>query len=225
VDFHEREFASAVATDNSQTLEKGFWFQRSAKERTKVDPFGPSNPQALSRYTYTLNNPLQYVDPTGHKKITVRGGEAITAFITQVGAKISADIGVQAIGMGVLAAAGCALTTIFAGACAVAAAAGVSAFVLAASAEKDNIVTVLGQAATFAGTDGYIEVIQDDTTGEVTVVAHNSSGQTKTYTNLGNGSLIPDKAAFIQMSNAATEARRLAAPGDKGNIVLDFYWP
>jgi len=26
----------------------------------------PSNPQALNRYSYTLNNPLKYTDPTGH---------------------------------------------------------------------------------------------------------------------------------------------------------------
>jgi hypothetical protein len=26
----------------------------------------PGNPQSLNRYSYTLNNPLRYVDPTGH---------------------------------------------------------------------------------------------------------------------------------------------------------------
>ncbi|MBI4294960.1 MAG: RHS repeat-associated core domain-containing protein, partial [Chloroflexi bacterium] len=26
----------------------------------------PANPQSLNRYSYTLNNPLKYVDPTGH---------------------------------------------------------------------------------------------------------------------------------------------------------------
>jgi RHS repeat-associated protein len=26
----------------------------------------PGNPQALNRYSYTLNNPLRYTDPTGH---------------------------------------------------------------------------------------------------------------------------------------------------------------
>ena len=29
-------------------------------------PSGPLNPQALNRYSYVLNNPLRYVDPTGH---------------------------------------------------------------------------------------------------------------------------------------------------------------
>jgi hypothetical protein len=26
----------------------------------------PGNPQSLNRYSYGLNNPLKYVDPTGH---------------------------------------------------------------------------------------------------------------------------------------------------------------
>ena len=26
----------------------------------------PGNPQSLNRYTYALNNPLRYTDPTGH---------------------------------------------------------------------------------------------------------------------------------------------------------------
>ncbi len=26
----------------------------------------PGNPQSLNRYAYTLNNPIAYVDPTGH---------------------------------------------------------------------------------------------------------------------------------------------------------------
>jgi RHS repeat-associated protein len=30
----------------------------------------PSNPQSLNRYTYVLNNPLRYTDPTGHAEIT-----------------------------------------------------------------------------------------------------------------------------------------------------------
>ena len=26
----------------------------------------PGNPQSLNRYAYTLNNPLKYIDPSGH---------------------------------------------------------------------------------------------------------------------------------------------------------------
>ena len=36
---------------------------------TSVDPFiaseRPGNPQSFNRYSYTLNNPLRFVDPTG----------------------------------------------------------------------------------------------------------------------------------------------------------------
>jgi hypothetical protein len=69
VDFHEGGFASAVAGENSQTLRKGFWFQLSGRDRGDV--VGPHNPQALSRYAYALDNPLKYVDPTGHFLVEV----------------------------------------------------------------------------------------------------------------------------------------------------------
>jgi RHS repeat-associated protein len=226
VDFHESGFLMSAAGENTTTLLKGFWFQLSGEDRQNArEPWGPSNPQALGRYTYTLDNPLQYVDPTGHKKITVRGGKAIAGFITQVGSKISTAINMHMVGMGIIAAAGCALTGPLAGGCAAAAAASIATYGAAASEEKDALLTVLGYAADFAGDEGYIEVIQDDKTGEVTVVAHNARGQTQTYTNLGNGPLIDDRNAFIHMSNAATEARRLLPPSEQGDIHLDFYWP
>ncbi|GAB4215086.1 MAG: carbohydrate-binding domain-containing protein [Roseiflexaceae bacterium] len=53
VDFHEDEFASGLAAEN-----RG--------ERTDVNAFGPSNAQALNRYSYVQNNPLKYTDPSGH---------------------------------------------------------------------------------------------------------------------------------------------------------------
>ena len=28
----------------------------------------PTNPQSLNRYSYVLNNPLKYIDPTGHRE-------------------------------------------------------------------------------------------------------------------------------------------------------------
>jgi RHS repeat-associated protein len=34
----------------------------------------PANPQSLNRYSYCLNNPLKYVDPTGHDQIITTGG-------------------------------------------------------------------------------------------------------------------------------------------------------
>jgi hypothetical protein len=31
----------------------------------------PANPQSLNRYSYCLNNPLKYIDPTGHTEYWV----------------------------------------------------------------------------------------------------------------------------------------------------------
>jgi RHS repeat-associated protein len=67
VDFHKREFLSSAQGENVLVLGKGFWFQLSGQDQQKFDPSGPNNPQALNRYSYVLNNPIHYVDPTGHK--------------------------------------------------------------------------------------------------------------------------------------------------------------
>jgi len=67
VDFHEPGFAATLAREDAFTQAKGFRFQLSGQDRqqAKVDT-GPSNPQALDRYSYVLNNPLRYTDPGGH---------------------------------------------------------------------------------------------------------------------------------------------------------------
>jgi len=67
VDFHESGFAATLAREDYFTQAKGFWFQLSGQDRrqAKVDT-EPSNPQALNRYSYVLNIPLSYTDPTGH---------------------------------------------------------------------------------------------------------------------------------------------------------------
>jgi len=63
VDFHEPRFVATLNGENQQ----GFWFQLSDEQRRKAgSPWGPSNPQALNRYSYVQNNPLRYVDPSGH---------------------------------------------------------------------------------------------------------------------------------------------------------------
>jgi hypothetical protein len=63
VGFHEAGFAATLNQENRQP----FWFQLSDKERQQVgSPWGPQNPQALNRYSYVLNNPLRWTDPSGH---------------------------------------------------------------------------------------------------------------------------------------------------------------
>jgi RHS repeat-associated protein len=66
VDFHEGTFLSSAHEENAVVLQKGFWFQLDNQDRGKADPSGPENPQALNRYSYVLNNPLRYIDRTGH---------------------------------------------------------------------------------------------------------------------------------------------------------------
>lgn len=66
VGFHETQFLRKLNGENKF----GFWFQLGDKERQQVgSPWGPSNPQALNRYSYVQNNPLKYTDPSGHYAI------------------------------------------------------------------------------------------------------------------------------------------------------------
>jgi RHS repeat-associated protein len=65
VDFHE--FAEKVGEENRLIEKYGPFFQWSEQVRKEHPvPMGPSNPQALNRYSYALNNPLKYTDPSGH---------------------------------------------------------------------------------------------------------------------------------------------------------------
>jgi RHS repeat-associated protein len=67
VDFHEPGFVATANGENAFRAQKGFWFQLSGDDRQQAkSPWGPANPQALNRYSYVLNNPVRYVDPTGH---------------------------------------------------------------------------------------------------------------------------------------------------------------
>ena len=66
----EPGFVAAVNGENAFTLAKGFTFQLSDQDAQQAkDPMGPANPQALNRYSYVLDNPLRYTDPTGHWRI------------------------------------------------------------------------------------------------------------------------------------------------------------
>ena len=95
-DFHE--FIGKVTQENQAVLQYGPFFQWSEKVRQDNPmPSGPLNPQALNRYSYVLNNPLRYVDPTGHEWVagfgiflTFNDLGAWTLFYQEVSANIKA---------------------------------------------------------------------------------------------------------------------------------------
>jgi len=61
------EFAEQINAENREILQFGWFFQWNVRTRREHNvPSGPVNPQALNRYAYVLNNPLRYIDPTGH---------------------------------------------------------------------------------------------------------------------------------------------------------------
>ena len=67
VAFHEPGFISKLNQEN----QFGPWYTLSDDARQQVgSSWGPSNPQALNRYSYVLNNPMRWTDPSGHVKST-----------------------------------------------------------------------------------------------------------------------------------------------------------
>jgi hypothetical protein len=74
VDFHEVGFGATLNSENGQLC----WFQLSDTQRQQVgDPWGPTNPQALNRYSYVLNAPVRWADAGGHsRRCTEPGDEA-----------------------------------------------------------------------------------------------------------------------------------------------------
>jgi hypothetical protein len=63
VSFSEPGFIAKLNSEN----QFGPWFTLSDTEQQQLgSPMGPQNPQALNRYSYVLNNPMRWTDPSGH---------------------------------------------------------------------------------------------------------------------------------------------------------------
>jgi len=93
VDFHEPGFASGLALENAFTQAKGFHFQLGDRERQQEKMgWGPLNPQALNRYSYVLNNPVRYTDPTGHWQVVIPY-DSLLAFIANIRDNMSLAVG------------------------------------------------------------------------------------------------------------------------------------
>ncbi|GJL64185.1 MAG: hypothetical protein NPIRA04_28390 [Nitrospirales bacterium] len=62
----------------------------------------PGNPQSLNRYSYVLNNPLRYTDPSGQVPITLGRGEITIPLGDNVGTlTVTSDFGFGYVGSGV----------------------------------------------------------------------------------------------------------------------------
>ncbi|MGH7458811.1 MAG: RHS repeat-associated core domain-containing protein, partial [Longimicrobiaceae bacterium] len=64
---HERDNLGTVDGANDMDYMHARFYSPQMGRLFSVDPYGgnPFNPQSWNRYTYTQNNPLRYVDPTG----------------------------------------------------------------------------------------------------------------------------------------------------------------
>lgn len=63
VAFHAAGFAERLNAEDSM----GLPFQQDSRTRQQAgSPWGPVQPQSLNRYSYVLNNPEKWTDPTGH---------------------------------------------------------------------------------------------------------------------------------------------------------------
>lgn len=89
VSFSEPVMIEQQNVENRQLLWFGpsfTWSQRLVQIFELVVPLGPIAPQTLNRYAYTLNNPIQYTDPTGHETFYLPGiGTVIWEQATDIG--------------------------------------------------------------------------------------------------------------------------------------------
>jgi hypothetical protein len=97
VSFSEPGFTAKLNQEN----QFGPWFTLSDTEKQQLgSPMGPQNPQALNRYSYVLNNPMHWTDPSGHCPTCVVGALFAGAGITisaPVIVAVAAAVGVTAL--------------------------------------------------------------------------------------------------------------------------------
>jgi RHS repeat-associated protein len=205
VDFHEPSLSSRLNAENALA----FWFQMNNDERQQAgSPWGPANPQALNRYSYVLNNPLRYTDPTGHSVyMTKTEATAYVAELRQLAQdirKLSGTLGTGGMvvgGVGGLAAASEALKGLVKRLGIIAVAVGISMEALAAALPywADSIDEIAN----------YVEEVNNVGGSGVIIAAECSIIRCKTTIvsrNTGNGYVVPTRrgAALLMFFGETT---------------------
>jgi RHS repeat-associated protein len=76
---HERDFAGGQGREDSNYIDymHARYYAAGIARFLSVDPIGgnPYRPQTWNRYSYALNNPLRYTDPTGMYPCMVKGSD------------------------------------------------------------------------------------------------------------------------------------------------------
>jgi hypothetical protein len=199
VGFHEAPFLSKLNQEN----QLGFWFQLSNKQRQQAgSPWGPSNPQALNRYSYVLNNPLKYTDPTGHTTYRVNGDDIdhwLSIFNRNIN-RLKRVPEVAAILGGFAAGIACAPGLVIGLACGGATAGAFYAIAQIIQEQGDAVNILLNWAKRKAGEGG--TVVVDVVDGRVTATAYDSNGNLvdQDYVDVPAGSVTQE------LEDAASEA-------------------
>lgn len=175
-DYREGSLVSAVNQENQFTIQKGFDFQLNSHDRQQVKiSFGPMDPQALNRYSYVLNNPIRYEDPTGHITFGIGPSayqgfvDALTDALSIIPAAVGGAAGIAAgLGLGMAALPFGPIPGLVVAALG---AVGGVALGWVTAQNLSDILTAVKQAEAYAGPNGYIWIDYQPDTGTITVTA------------------------------------------------------
>jgi hypothetical protein len=175
VGFHETQFLGKLNGEN----QAGFWFQLSDGARQQMgSPWGPSNPQALNRYSYVQNNPLKYTDPSGHVSYTTNDQDVLDLWMDSFMADIESS---TTLGDLIAIALGVAIGTAFTGPGAIVAGGAAALTLLGinrALINDANSVKLLFSRAKVAADDNDTFVVSV-VNGRVKIVVYDENGKVK----------------------------------------------